>query len=202
MNKFDLKRAIAGEPLETVGGIPVDFVAYQPTAIKSHQVVVQVGGVICTYTINGHHSNNRARHNDLRMKLIVNKIDWNKLPVDTRIILSLCTGRSVRYFSSFSNGMVNFYRDGTTSKTAQSDSFTLKISAGNVQIAPDQPWTVWQGGSCPIPDGLEFEYMIHEEPGKVMNNKEGASASAYLWQPRLIYAYRLTGCLLDGWKHD
>jgi hypothetical protein len=199
MNKFDLKRAIAGEPIETVGGTLVTFVAYQPTAIKSHQVVVQIGGVICTYSVNGHHSNNRARHHDLRMKLIVNKIDWNKLPVDTRIILSLCTGKSVRYFSSFSNGMVNFYRDGTTSKTAQSDSFTLKISPGNVQVAPDQPWTVWQGGNCPIPDGLEFEYMIHEEPGQVMTNKE--SASAYLWQPRLIYAYRLTGCLLDGWKH-
>jgi hypothetical protein len=131
------------------------------------------------------------------MKPMIKQIDWNKLPVDTCI--TLYTGSRVRYFSSFSDGMINFYRDGTTSKTTQSDSSTLKISPCDMQISPEQPWNVWNGGNCPIPDGLEFEYMIHEEPGQVMTNKE--IASAYLWQPRLIYAYRLTGCLLEGWKH-
>jgi hypothetical protein len=199
-NKFDLQRTLAGEPIETVGGIPVDFIAYRPTAIHIHRIVVQIEGIICTYTLEGHHSNNRAHTSNLRMKSVARQIDWTKLPVDTRIILSLCTGKSERYFSSFSDGMVNFYRDGTTSKTAQSNSFTLKINSSNVQIAPDQPWAVWHGGECPIPDGLGFEYITYDYPRQVMVGKESSSAYLYLWCSKLVCAYRLTGKVLDGWK--
>jgi hypothetical protein len=201
-DEFNLERAIAGEPVETISGTPAEFIAYRPTVRSSKQLIMQVGTDICSYNKNGKLYNNPSMSCslDLRMKSVVKQIDWSKLPVDTRIIRNLCTGKSERYFSYFSGGMVYFYRDGTDSKTAQSNSFTLSIDPSIVQIAPNQPWTVWQGGECPIPDGLKFEYMTHKEPWQVMVGKESASAYLYLWGTKLIYAYRLTGNVLDGWK--
>jgi hypothetical protein len=131
------------------------------------------------------------------MKPKLKQIDWAKLPVDMLIRTTLNGTIAIRYFSSFSSGSIHFYIDGMTSKTAaKSDIFTIDPS--NVKIAQNQSWTVWLGGTCPLPDGIEFEYMIHDEPGQVMVGKE--SASAYLWYPKLIYAYRLTGKVLDGYS--
>jgi hypothetical protein len=196
-NQFDLQRAMAGDPIETEAGTPVEFVAYRPTATHIHQVVVQIGGIICTYTMKGYPSNNRAHTRNLRMKSVAKQIDWTELPVDTLITLGLCTGNNERYFSSFSSGMVRYYRGGMTSKTADSNSDVFTINPSNVRITPDQPWTVWLGGDCPLPDGLEFEYLIQDEPGQVMVGKE--SASSYSWWPNHIYACRLTGKVLDGY---
>jgi hypothetical protein len=197
-NKFNLERAIAGEPIETVTGTPVELIAYRPTARESKQLVVQIGTDICMYHTNGryYNSNEHCSYN-LRMKPAVKRIDWTKLPVDTLITLGICTGLDERYFSSFNSGLVHYYQGGTTSKTAASNSDVFTINPSNVRIAPDQPWTVWLGGACPLPDGLEYEYMIHDEPGQVMTNKE--SASSYSWVHNDIYAYRLTGKVLGGW---
>jgi hypothetical protein len=200
-NQFDLQRAINGEPFETVFGTPAEFIAYRPTAEAGAQLIVQVGIDILTYPANGrYHGSGVDCSYDLRMKSVVKQIDWAKLPVDTLIILNLRTGESDRYFSSFSCGMVNFYRDGTNSKTAQRNSSMLSINPSDVTIAPNQPWTIWLGGACPIPDGLEFEYMINDDPGRVMVAKESASEYLCLWHPKVIYTYRLTGKVLDGWK--
>jgi hypothetical protein len=132
------------------------------------------------------------------MKSVVKNIDWTKLPVDTRITIACHSGQGDRYFSSFSKGSVLYYQSGTTSKTAASKLDVLPINPSNMKLAQDQSWTVWQGGNCPIPDGLEFEYMSHGDPGQAIVCTE--SASAYLWQPKLIYAYRLTGNVLGGYS--
>jgi hypothetical protein len=198
--EFNLERAIAGEPIETITGTTVEFIAYRPTLKESSQLIVQIKNDLWTYSVNGRHYTKAIDCPlDLRMKSVVKQIDWTKLPFDTLIIRSFCTGKSERYFSYFSGGMVYFYRDGADSKTVQSDAPTptLSISPRNVQISPDQPWTVWQGGGCPLPDGLEFEYMNHSKPEQVMVGAE--SASAYVWCSKHIYAYRLTGKVLDGW---
>jgi hypothetical protein len=198
-NEFNLERTIAGEPIETEAGTPVEFVAYRPTAKAGKQLIVQAGNDIFTYYKNGsYHDTVMGCAYDLRMKSVVKQIDWAKLPIDTRITLGLRTGESDRYFSSFSYGMVNFYRDGTNSKTAQRNSSMLSINPSNVQIAPDNPWAVLLGGNCPIPDGLEFEYMTSNDPGRIITSTK--SASEYIWTNYSVYAYRLTGKVLDGWE--
>jgi hypothetical protein len=196
-NKFDLQLVLDGKPIETVTGRPAEFIAYRPTAVAPSQVLVQVDADVLTYYADG----TRPRVDmsfDLRMKSVVKQIDWSKLPVDTLIILGLYAGGDKRYFSSFTSGLVHCYRFGMTSKTMTNNSDIFPMNPSNVQIAPDQPWTVWLGGDCPIPDGLEFEYMSHNEPGVVIVSCE--SASAYLWKLKRIYAYRPTGKVLNGWK--
>jgi hypothetical protein len=195
-NEFNLERAIAGEPIETVSGTLVEFVAYRPNAKKDEQLIVQVGTNIRMYHADGRfHSLFTPCPYDLRMKSKLKQVDWAKLPVDTLLTLGVGKGKIERYFSSFRYGMVRCYQDGMTSKTATN---IFAITPSNIEISPDQPWTVWLGGECPIPDGLEFEYMIHDDPRQVMVGKE--SASAYLWCTKHIYAYRLTGKVLYGWK--
>jgi hypothetical protein len=199
-NEFDLEQAIAGEPIETEDGTPAEFIAYRPTTDKNEQVIAQVGTNILTYHTNGRYYGQYIESSlDLRMKLVAKQIDWSKMPVDTLIILGIYAGGDKRYFSSFTSGLVHCYRFGMTSKTATSNSDVFTMNPNNVQIAPDQPWTIWQGGDCPIPDGLEFEYMINDDPGQVMVGKESASAYLCLWHPKVIYAYRLTGKVLDRW---
>jgi hypothetical protein len=197
-NTFNLERAIAGEPIETISGAPVTFVAYRPNVRWSKQLIVEVGTDICTYHANGrYHNLDTSYPYDLHMRPNLKQIDWAKLPVDTILTLGICTGGDKRYFSSFNSGMVYYYRFGATSKTATSNSDVFTISPRNAKIAPDQPWTVWIGGEWPIPDGLEYEYMTHDKHQRKIVCVE--SPSEYLWDEHLIYAYRLTGKVLDGW---
>jgi hypothetical protein len=196
--EFDLQRAINGEPIETVEGKPVKFVAYLPTARECKQLIVQAETDVRMYYANGrYHGTEEHWSYDLRMKTPLKQIDWAKLPIDTVITLNLCTGEAKRYFNSFTDGLVRYCRGGMTSKTIMYKSDMLYIYPNNVQIAPDQPWAIWQGSECSLPNGLEFEYMIYEEPGQVMIAKE--SASTYVWCSRHIYAYRPTGRVLEGW---
>jgi hypothetical protein len=198
-DEFNVERAIAGEPIETVFGTPVEFIAYRPTAKESKQLIVQDGADIRMYYVNGRYKDQGSKcPYDLRMKPVAKKIDWSKLPVDTLIILGIYAGGDKRYFSSFTSGLVHCYRFGMTSKTMTNNSDVCTMNPSNVQIAPDQPWTVWLGGDCPpMPDGLEFEYMIHSEHGRAFVCVE--SASAYSWRAKFIYAYRPTGRVLGGW---
>jgi hypothetical protein len=198
-NEFDLQRAINGEPFETMEGKPVKFVAYLPTARECKQLIVQAETDVRMYYASGrYHGTEEHWSYDLRMKAPLKQIDWTKLPIDTVITLNLCTGEANRYFSSFTDGLVCYYRGGKTSKTITYKSDILYIHSKNVKISPDQPWTIWLGGECPIPNGLEFECMIYQEPGRALLS-DGV-ASMYLWNStQIIYAYRLTGKVLDGW---
>jgi hypothetical protein len=195
MNEFNLERAIAGEPIETVTGNPVELIAYRPTAEACKQLIVQVGTDILMYHANGRYPSRATNcYFDLRMKSIVKQIDWTKLPVDTILVVN---EHIVRYFKELRDGKLYCFSGGRTS-ISDSEQAAILTAVWEVQIAQDQPWTIWQGGDCPLPDGLAFEYMIHGDPGQAIVCTE--SASAYLWQPKLIYAYRLTGKVLDGWK--
>jgi hypothetical protein len=197
-NEFNLERAIAGEPIETMSGTPVEFIAYRPNVKVSKQLLVEIGTDIYTYYANGsYHDLVMGCPYDLRMKPVLKQIDWAKLPVDTLFIIALCTGKDIRYFNSFSNGMVHYYRNGWTSKIATTKD-VIAINPSKVQIAPDNPWVVLLGGNCPIPDGIEFEYMTSNDPGRIITSTK--SASEYIWTNYSVYAYRLTGKVLDGWK--
>jgi hypothetical protein len=202
MNKeFDLQRVIAGDPIEKEVGTTVLFIAYIPTAKANKQLIVQDGDNILMYHANGRYiASSISSPFDLRMKSVAKRIDWAKLPVDTLITLSLDEATANRYFSSFTNDRVYYYRGGLTSRTSGGCLDILTINPSNVQIAPDQPWTVWLGGACPIPDGLEFEYMTHDCPRQVMVGKESASTYLYLWCSKIMYAYRPTGKVLDGYS--
>jgi hypothetical protein len=190
-NEFDLQRVIAGEPIETTGGNPVELIAYRPTADTFEQVVVQLGKHIHTYSSSGHHLHNMT---SIRMKSVGKRIDWAKLPVDTILVVN---EHIVRYFKEFRDGKLYCFSGGRTS-ISDSDHAAILTVVWEVQIAQDQPWTVWQGGACPIPDGLEFEYMVHAYPGKVIAAEK--SPSEYCWSLCTIYAYRLTGKVLGGYS--
>jgi hypothetical protein len=41
-DEFDLQRTLAGEPIETMGGISAEFVAYRPTLRSDSRLIVQV----------------------------------------------------------------------------------------------------------------------------------------------------------------
>jgi hypothetical protein len=198
-SEFNLERATAGEPIETVTGNPVEFIAYRPTAEACKQLIVQVGTDILMYYANGRYPSRTTKcYFNLRMKLVAKQIDWSKMPIDTLITIGIHIGKGNRYFDSFSSGVVHYFRDGMTSKTADYKSDTFTISLSEVQIAPDQPWTVWLGGECPLPDGLEFEYITHAYPGEVRVSEK--SPGDYSWSLNTVYAYRLTGKVLEGYK--
>jgi hypothetical protein len=198
-NEFDLERAINGDQIETVSGTPAEFIAYRPTAKASKQVIVQDGDDVRMYYVNGryHRNHTLSCSFDLRMKSVVKQIDWAKLPVNTLIIIRVNGATANHYYSSFSNDTVHYFRAGMTSKTADYKSDVFTINPSNAQIAPDNPWVVLLGGNCPIPDGLEFEYMTSNDPGRIITSTK--SASEYIWTNYSLYAYRLTGKVLDGW---
>jgi hypothetical protein len=192
---FDLQRAIAGEPIEMVSGTQLEFVAYRPTAKASKQLIVQDGDDILTYHANGRYCYPIINlHYDIRMKSLLKQIDWAKLPIDTLLITQ--SGYS-RYFNGFRDGKVTIYTEGRTSKSCSNYPIT-EYDPSKVRIAPDQPWTVLQGGDCPLPDGIEFEYMIPDDPGRIITSTE--IASAYVWTNYSIYAYRITGKVLYGYS--
>jgi hypothetical protein len=194
-DKFDLQRAIDGDPIEKECGTTVSFVAYIPTAKADRQLIVQDGYNVLAYYANGRYINQVISSPfDLRMKSVVKQVDWSKMPVDTLLITQ--AGYS-RYFKGFTEDNVTYYAEGRTSESGGNCPIGGSIPRV-IQISPNQPWKIWFGGECPIPDGLEFEYMIHGDPGQAVVCTE--SASAYLWQPKLIYAYRLTGKVLDGYS--
>jgi hypothetical protein len=197
MNKeFDLQLAINGEPFETVSGMPAEYVAYRPTAKESKQLIIQIGTDICMYHANGRYYNSGANCSyNLRMKPALKQIDWSKLPEDTVI----STPEGDRHISKCSKNstLVLTYPEGKSSFTCGLRELE-EHRKDKCYLVEQQPWTIWKGEDCPIPDGLEFEYMIHGDPGQAIVCTE--SASAYLWQRKLIYTYRLTGKVLDGYS--
>jgi hypothetical protein len=194
--EFNLGRAMVCEPIETVSGITVEFIAYRPTASSNKPVIVQAGDNILTYYTNGMFIDPAIRSPfDLRMKHTLRKIDWTKLPEDTVI----STPEGDRHIAKCpeKSTLVLTYPEGKSSLTCGLRELE-EHRKEKCYLVEQQPWTVWQGGECPLPDGLEFEYLIRDDPGQVMVAKE--SASSYLWEPNIIiYAYRLTGKVLDGW---
>jgi hypothetical protein len=193
-NEFDLQRAIAGDPIETTGGIPAEFIAYRSTLKESKQVIVQALDQILTYDVNGRYYRSAEHPNDLRMKHVLRKIDWSNIPEDT--IISTPEGDRHIAKCPEKSTLVLTYPEGKSSFTCGLRELEEHPKA-KCYLVEQQPWTIWHGGNCPIPDGLEFEYMIHDKPGQIMINKK--REGTYLWGIKYIYTYRLTGKVLDGW---
>jgi hypothetical protein len=79
MKPFDLEAAQRGEPIQMRCGEPCEFVAHRPTAKKSQQVVVQIGGTIGCRTLPGHvYDETCATSMDVVMapKRMVKKSGW------------------------------------------------------------------------------------------------------------------------------
>ena len=116
------------------------------------------------------------------------QINRTKIPVDTRLIPP-SNGRK-RYMAA--NGKV-------TGFPSWEGTGPLDWQYGTT-IAPDQPWTVWLGGECPIPDGLEFEVMWR---GDSAVDTFECDSEELIWSHKKydgdIISYRLTGRVLDGW---
>jgi hypothetical protein len=193
--EFDLERAIAGEQIETVAGTQVEFIAYRPTAEACKQLIIQVGTDILMYHANGRYPSRATNcYFDLRMKHVLQKIDWSNIPEDT--VISTPEGDRHIAKCSKNSTLVLTYPEGKSSFTCGLRELE-EHRKDKCYLVEQQPWTTWQGSENSLPDGLEFEYMIYEEPGQVMIAKE--SASTYVWCSRHIYAYRPTGKLLNGW---
>jgi hypothetical protein len=197
-NKFNLERAIAGDPIETVAETPAEFIAYRPTLQDSQRLIVQMRDQVRLYYSNGtlYSGNTPAEpsESDLRMKSVEKQIDRTKLPVDTWLITpngdKQYTNNGMRSnFPAWKNPNCFEWVDGTT-------------------IAPDQAWIVWHGGDCPIPDGLEYEVIVRYGECFIPTNigcklQHIWVRSKYPHQTHLgheVIAYRLTGRVLSGWK--
>jgi len=78
-------------------------------------------------------------------------------------------------------------------------------AGGEKRIASVYNWPsnfiYWPGGECPIPDGLEFEYIVRASSTYRSLTRE---ASDHKWNHVCaggdIIAYRLTGGVMEGWE--
>lgn len=74
MKPFDLDRAIAGDPIETRGGVPVEFVAYATGIQGDFKVIGIMTGSIKTWRMDGTYSlDGRIFEFDLVMKPVIVK---------------------------------------------------------------------------------------------------------------------------------
>lgn len=105
-----------------------------------------------------------SHKNNLRMNPSV-QIDWSKMPVDTPVD----TTRGIRYFSRFKDNSIFLFTDGKTSLT-QDEEAECGVKE-IISINPNQIWTFWQGGNCPIPDGLEYEIIYRNGCWKKVTDK-------------------------------
>jgi hypothetical protein len=193
--EFDLERAIAGDSIETVEGTPVEFIAYRPTAKWRKQIIVQIGNDIWTYSVNGRYNDPGIKCTyNLRMKSVEKQVDWSKLPVDTRLLSP--------------NGDKRYANNGMRSNFPAWEEPECFEWVDGTTISPEQAWTVWHGGDCPIPNGLEYEVIVRY--GECFIPTNAGCKLQHIWvrakyphQTHLgheVIAYRLTGKVLDGWK--
>ena len=113
------------------------------------------------------------------------QVDRTKIPLDTRLIES--SGDKC-YAAKF--GMVNGWPEWHQWESNQWIEGT--------RIATEQPWTVWLGGECPVPEGLEVEILFRDGV-KVLRGNAIKIRWSHVWHHCDIIAYRLTGRVLDGW---
>jgi hypothetical protein len=194
-NKFNLERAIAGDPIETMEGIPAEFVAYRPTVRIDSRVIVQVEDRLIMCREDGNlYGRVSTSTNDLRMKSVVKQIDWSKLPVDTRLLSP--------------NGDKRYANNGMRSNFPSWEEPECFEWVDGTTISPDQAWIVWHGGDCPIPNGLEYEVIVRYGECFIPTNigcklQHIWVRSKYPHQTHIgheVIAYRLTGRVLSGWK--
>ncbi|MHB8914934.1 MAG: hypothetical protein ACYC4K_03880 [Thiobacillus sp.] len=111
------------------------------------------------------------------------RIDWSKMPDDV-----LVTADGSRCY--LVGGMLSAYP-----KIIADERYP--IDGREIKLAQSQPWVVWFGGECPVPDGVVFDFV--DRDGDIERSGLG---SDYRWDhresPGDIIAYRITG-IADGW---
>lgn len=120
-------------------------------------------------------------------KLIV----WSKLPVDTLIGVG---GQDLRYLSKVSRGggYIKVFGNGATSIT-QAGSINYVITTDEAKLVENPTFTFWQGGDCPVPEGVAVEIITSN---RTVLEGEGIG---YEWNVRKtdpgndIIAYRILG---------
>lgn len=193
-NEFDLDRFKAGESAYC-NGQEYTFVGF--CSSKTQPLVIEAkGGCISTMPIDGVGAQFR-----LTMKPKVKKVDWSKMPVDTMIN----TPHGINHFSHYQDDIVCFFSHGSSFSTYRGDGFAME-HVSKLSLCDSQPWTFWQGGECPIPDGLEFEIVYRIGCTSLVSQW---LASKVDWEHHQmdsrgrdsdIIAYRLTGKIMEGWE--
>jgi hypothetical protein len=206
-NEFNLERAIAGEPIETVFGTPAEFIAYRSTAKASKQVIVQDGDDVRMYYVNGrYHGNHTLSCSfDLRMKHVLQKIDWSNIPEDT--VISTPEGDRHIAKCSKNSTLVLTYPEGKSSLTCGLHELE-EHRKDKCYLVEQQPWIIWQGGENSLPDGLEFEVIVRF--GECFVPTSADCELQHIWVPAKyphhvylgheVIAYRLTGKVMDGYS--
>lgn len=102
------------------------------------------------------------------------QIDWDKMPVDTLVEASADGVSWYKwYFAGIDEeGETAVYINGATGKTTQST-----VHLDHIRLIEQPTITFWQGGECPIPDGVRFE--VHFRNNSVCGARYAASELAW-----------------------
>lgn len=192
MSDFNLERFKAGEPAYMHDETAVNFVG-----ILKHDICYPILAESQNFLIRlNYRGIAKSTYMKLTMKPVMKKVDWSKLPVDTLINTQV----GIRYFAGLLNkNRISYFTDGATSMISYGYGY-CSLGISDVTISDKQPWTFWQGGKCPIPDGLEFDAVYRNG---VLNNYTCVASKATWSNPGSggdIIAYRLTGNTLEGYE--
>ena len=115
------------------------------------------------------------------------RIDWSKMPDDVMV-----NSPSWDVLYHVGGGMFS----DAPSATGRNPVLVSGVESG-IKLAPDQPWVVWFGGECPVPEGVMVEIV-----GRDGDIERSWSSSGYRWSHDGncgdIIAYRISG-IADGW---
>ncbi|MHB8915786.1 MAG: hypothetical protein ACYC4K_08240, partial [Thiobacillus sp.] len=80
------------------------------------------------------------------------RIDWSKMPDDTRVIYARLNGEKSSAY---------IYKGGVTINPGWEGNDIYSITNGiKLKLCDDQPWVVWFGGECPVPEGVIVEMVL------------------------------------------
>lgn len=119
------------------------------------------------------------------------KIDWSKMPVDTRCNVDY----EELYFAEYRDDALYFFTGG---KTSYNCTERIPVPLELVQLLP-QDWKVWFGGECPVPEGVVGNVLFWDR------SRYFSELAKFNWKYSKdhtdgydIIAYQITG-LAEGW---
>ncbi|VAY88869.1 hypothetical protein CARN8_4250001 [mine drainage metagenome] len=182
MKPFNLEGCLARKKVVNIYGVEYKFCEW-----VGDYIFGRINGLLTKHSVKGV---SQWGDGTLFMAEDIKKIDWTRFQKDT--LFDFSSGLQ-RYFAfARETGERYFFPDGRTSMSCCNMAVIVSDEA---TLSKNNPWIVWMGGECPIPDGVEFEYMT----------RDGDKAKfKYSWLPvetgGSIIAYRLTGNIMDGWE--
>lgn len=82
------------------------------------------------------------------------EIDWSKLPKDTLI----CLPSSYKYYMPHTVSLPVYDETGRDSNTKSHFRFLSYID--RAKLIENPKFTVWEGGECPVPEGVMVEIIL------------------------------------------